>query len=117
MTMAGGKTESRWFRRGRRASNPLAPGSYGGWIRERRPPSAYPDTAWQRAIADAGRDVGKACRGKRGSEWYECRSNVMRKEFPRGTKANHELSRTLGESVRRYQEDHDEFNRRMRFRP
>ncbi len=64
----------------------MAPGSYFNYIRERRPPSRYPDTVWQRAIADAGRDAGKACRGKTGSEFYECRADVLRMHFPRGAR-------------------------------
>lgn len=75
--MAAGKASSPWMKRGNTGSNSLAPGSYGGWFKLRKPPKAYPTTAHQHRIGDAGRQVGQECTGKRGSEWFRCRSGVL----------------------------------------
>lgn len=75
--MAAGKASSRWMRRGNAGSNPIAPGSYGGYFKERKAPKGYATTGQQHRIGDAGREVGKQCKGKTGSSFYECRSQVL----------------------------------------
>lgn len=75
--MAAGKASSRWQKRGNAGSNPIAPGSYGGYYKERKAPKAYPTTSQQHRIGEAGRSVGKECRGKVGSDFYQCRSGVL----------------------------------------
>jgi len=75
--MAAGKGTSPWMRKGQSGSNAQAPGSYGGYFKQRKAPRAYPTTGQQRRIGDAGREVGKQCKGKTGSSWFECRSQVL----------------------------------------
>ena len=75
--MAGGKSSSPWMKRGQTGSNPQAPGSYGGWFKIRKPPRAYPTTPQQRKIGDAGRKMGKECVGKKGSDFFQCRSTAL----------------------------------------
>mgnify|MGYP001595139260 FL=1 len=79
--MAAGKKSSPWARKGRAGSNAQAPGSYGGYLRERKPPSGYATTSQQKKIGEAGRAVGKECKGRTGGEWYNCRHGVLRGMF------------------------------------
>ena len=55
LKMAAGKAMSRWVKLGKSGSDPVAPGSYGGYVKMRNPPSAYPTTAQQHKIGDGGR--------------------------------------------------------------
>ena len=71
--MAGGKGYSAWAKLGRQGSDPVAPGSYGGWVKMRKPPGAYPTTAQQHKIGDGGRKMGEACKGKTGAAFRTCR--------------------------------------------
>jgi hypothetical protein len=66
--------DSMWTKKGRG-------GSYAGWKKERHAPSSYAVTSQQKKVRDAGRDVGATCKGKKGSAFKECRSDVMRKHF------------------------------------
>lgn len=71
--MAGGKAASRWVKLGHQGSDPVAPGSYGGYVKMRNPPSAYPTTANQHRIGAGGRAMGAACKGKVGADFRTCR--------------------------------------------
>ncbi|MGI0150182.1 MAG: hypothetical protein ACREDF_11710 [Thermoplasmata archaeon] len=75
--MAAGKQSSPWMRRGNAGSNAIAPGSYGGYYRQRRAPSSYPTTPQQRKVGQAGREVGKQCKGKKGSDFFRCRHDAI----------------------------------------
>lgn len=66
--------DSMWGKKGRG-------GSYAGWTKQRHAPSAYTRTTAQKKVAEAGREMGKECKGKTGSAFKECRSDVMRKHF------------------------------------
>ena len=79
--MAAGKKTSPWARKGRSGSNAQAPGSYGGYLRERKPPSGYTTTSQQKKVGDAGRAVGAKCKGQKGSQWFACRHEVLRSMF------------------------------------
>ena len=61
--------DSMWTKKGRG-------GSYSGWKKERHAPKSYAITEQQKLVRAAGRDVGKTCRGKKGSEFTECRSDL-----------------------------------------
>jgi hypothetical protein len=77
--MAGGKAASRWVKLGHQGSDPVSPGSYGGYVKMRNPPSGYPTTAQQHKIGEGGRKMGIACKGKTGAAFRECRhENVAR---------------------------------------
>lgn len=75
--MAAGKAFSPWARLGKQGSDPVSPGSYGGYIKMRKPPSAYPTTAQQRKIGEGGREMGKNCKGKTGAAFRECRHQYV----------------------------------------
>jgi len=55
----------------------MAPGSYGKYVLIRSAPRSYPKTSQQARIGEAGRAVGKECKGKTGSAFYECRSQAL----------------------------------------
>ena len=73
--------EGRWHKEGRTGSDPEAPGSYGGWVKQRRTPGKSPRTAQQMKIGVAGREVGEVCKGKTGGAFKTCRHEVMAKHF------------------------------------
>lgn len=75
--MAAGKAFSAWVKLGRQGSDPVAPGSYGGWVKMRKPPKAYPTTAQQKKIGAGGRKMGVECKGKTGAEFRECRHKII----------------------------------------
>lgn len=78
--MAGGKAMSRWVKLGKQGSDPVAPGSYGGYVKMRNAPSAYSTTSIQHSIGEGGRKMGAACKGKTGAQFRECRhANVYHK--------------------------------------
>jgi hypothetical protein len=78
--MAAGKAASRWVKLGKQGSDPVAPGSYGGYVKMRNPPKGYPTTDIQRKIGAGGRAMGSACKGKSGAEFRKCRhENVFHK--------------------------------------
>jgi len=78
--MAGGKSYSPWVKLGRQGSDPVAPGSYGGWVKMRKPTRSYPTTSIQKSIGAGGRAVGAACKGKSGAEFRKCRhENIYKK--------------------------------------
>lgn len=78
--MAAGKAQSRWVKLGQSGSDPVAPGSYGGYVKMRKAPGAYPTTDIQRKIGSGGRAMGAACKGKSGAEFRKCRhENVFHK--------------------------------------
>jgi len=72
---------SQWEKAGKEGRDPEFPGSYGGWTKHRQAPSKYVKTAQQKAVAEAGREVGKVCKGKEGTAFKECRHDVMHKHF------------------------------------
>ena len=77
--MAAGKAYSPWVKLGKQGSDPIAPGSYGGWVKMRKPPKGYKTTSVQKAIGDGGRAVGEKCKGKKGAEFRKCRhENIYR---------------------------------------
>lgn len=51
------------------------------WVKFRRPPSPYPKTEQQKKIAAAGERIREECSGKKGDEFYTCRSDVLREAF------------------------------------
>ena len=71
--MAAGKAFSPWVKLGKQGSDPVAPGSYGGYVKFRRPPSAYPTTDIQKKIGAGGRAMGEKCKGKTGAAFRACR--------------------------------------------
>jgi len=75
--MAAGKSYSPWVKLGRAGSDPVSPGSYGGWVKMRKPPRSYPTTAQQRAIGNKGRQMGKECKGKSGADFRDCRHKIL----------------------------------------
>lgn len=78
--MAAGKAFSPWMKLGKQGSDPVAPGSYGGYVKMRRPPSRYPTTSIQKQIGEGGRKMGVACKGKTGAAFRACRhENLFRK--------------------------------------
>lgn len=78
--MAAGKAFSPWVKLGRQGVDPVAPGSYGGWVKQRKPPRRYPTTTIQKSIGAGGRAVGVACKGKVGAEFRKCRhENIYHK--------------------------------------
>lgn len=79
--MAGGHIVSSWERPGKAGSDPISPGSYGGYRKVRKAPKAYSTTEQQRRVAEAGRKVGATCKGKKGGEFRRCRADVMKSIF------------------------------------
>lgn len=78
--MAGGKAVSRWVKLGKQGSDPVAPGSYGGYVKMRNAPSAYPTTSIQHQIGAGGRAMGLKCKGKVGADFRACRhENLFKK--------------------------------------
>jgi len=75
--MAGGKAFSPWVKLGHQGNDPVAPGSYGGWVKFRKAPSSYPTTPQQKKIGDGGRRMGKECAGKTGATFRECRHTAL----------------------------------------
>jgi len=73
--------EGKWQKEGKTGSTPEAPGSYGGWVKPRRTPGSYPKTPQQKKVAEAGRAVGAACKGKTGSAFRTCRHEVLAEHF------------------------------------
>lgn len=67
--------DSMWGKKGRG-------GSYAGWTKQRHAPSSYAMTDQQKKVRAAGRDVGKKCGGKTGSDFTQCRADVMEDHFP-----------------------------------
>ena len=70
-----------WVKPGRKGADPQAPGSYGDYEYRRGSPKAYKKTEMQKKIAGAGREVGEKCKGKTGSDFKLCRSDIMRAKF------------------------------------
>ena len=78
--MAGGKAYSPWVKLGKQGSDPVAPGSYGGYVKMRKPPKRYTTTSIQKSIGEGGRTVGEKCKGKTGAAFRACRhENIYRK--------------------------------------
>lgn len=75
--MAAGKAYSPWVKLGKQGSDPISPGSYGGWVKMRKPPKSYPTTAQQKKIGEGGRTMGVKCRGKSGAAFRECRHEII----------------------------------------
>lgn len=71
--MAAGKAASRWVKLGKQGSDPVAPGSYGGYVKMRNAPRAYKTTDIQKRIGEGGRSVGLKCKGKKGADFRACR--------------------------------------------
>lgn len=78
--MAAGKAFSPWVKLGKQGIDPVAPGSFGGWVKMRRPPKRYATTSVQKSIGEGGRKVGIACKGKSGAAFRQCRhENIYKK--------------------------------------
>ncbi len=75
--MAGGKAFSPWMKLGKQGSDPVSPGSYGGYVKLRRPPKKYPTTAQQKKIGEKGRAMGEKCKGKSGAAFRQCRHEAL----------------------------------------
>lgn len=57
------------------------------WVKVRKPPSPYPKTEQQKKIAAAGERIREECSGKKGDEFYTCRSDVLREVFKKDAPA------------------------------
>lgn len=77
--MAAGKAVSRWVKLGKSGSDPVSPGSYGGYVKMRYPPKSYKTTSHQHAIGNGGREMGKNCKGKTGALFRDCRHQYVSK--------------------------------------
>jgi len=53
----------------------------GTWIKERKRPAPRKKTEHQKKVAKAGKLVGKRCKGKKGTEYRQCRHEVMKEVF------------------------------------
>lgn len=53
----------------------------GEWIKRRKKYKKYPKTDQQRKIAEAGEEIKKKCKGKKGEEFHSCRMEVLRETF------------------------------------
>jgi len=73
--------QSSWIRQGAQSSNPLAPGSYGKYVRIRTAPKPYERTPQQEKIREAGRAIGKNCTGKRGTNFTTRRRTTLEDIF------------------------------------
>jgi hypothetical protein len=58
-------------------TKPGSGGSYRGYMYMRAAPKAYPTTAQQSKVGDAGRKVGENCKGKVGTEFRKCRHEAL----------------------------------------
>lgn len=79
--MAAGKSGHKWAKPGKTGSDPVFPGSFGGYEKRRSRPSGYSTTSQQHKIGGAGREVGAKCKGKAGSDFKQCRHEVMKRAF------------------------------------
>lgn len=52
----------------------------GAWIRVRKTSPGHPNSK----IAEAGREIGEKCKGKKGEEFVSCRRKIMERLFPDG---------------------------------
>lgn len=69
------RLNSQWIKIG-------AGGSYDGWVKVRNTKKHKGGkTAAQSRIAEAGRQVAKECKGKKGSDFTSCRAEVVQKFF------------------------------------
>jgi len=78
--MAAGKSGWKWYKVGKTGSDPVAPGSFGGYLKPRERPSAYTTLPQQKKVGSAGRKM-VACKGKKGGEFRKCRHNIMAEIF------------------------------------
>ena len=49
----------------------------GVWLKLRKPISPYPETPQQRKVKIGGLLIRELCKGKKGSDFFECRSEVL----------------------------------------
>lgn len=70
-----------WIKPGSTSGNAQAPGSYGDYVYMRAPPKDYDKTDQQAAVGDAGRAIAEECEGKEGSDFRQCRSEVLDSQF------------------------------------
>lgn len=70
------------------------------WVKIRKPISPYPKTPQQKSVRVGGLLVKEVCTGKKGKEFFRCRSEVLKCAFDDG-KCREELlrlkSKLLGE--------------------
>ena len=69
----------RYEKAARVGSDPVWPGGYKGYVKVRAETRKYKKTPQQMKIAAAGREAAKECKGKHGSEFKECRTDIMQK--------------------------------------
>lgn len=53
----------------------------GAWIKLRRQMAKYPQTPQQKKVKIGGQLISKVCKGKKGKEFFECRSEVLKCAF------------------------------------
>lgn len=53
----------------------------GAWVKFRRPMSKYPKTEQQKKVEVGGEMIRRACKGKTGKDFIECRSRVLKCSF------------------------------------
>lgn len=78
MTQALKGKKGFWGKMGQVSGNPTWPGGYKGYTYFRDAPDAYPKTAQQEKVGDAGRMIGEKCKGKKGGDFTACRHDVFK---------------------------------------
>jgi len=68
-----------WGKMGQVSGNSNWPGGYKGYTYFRDAPDSYPKTAQQTKVGEAGRLIGKECKGKHGADFTACRHEVFKK--------------------------------------
>lgn len=56
-------------------------GLKGAWVKFRKPISKYPETPQQRKVRIGGLLIKEMCKGKKGPEFFECRTEVLKCAF------------------------------------
>jgi len=52
-----------------------------GWVKPRKEPERGPPTEHQKRIGEAGKAIKAECTGKKGTEFRQCRRDVLRRVF------------------------------------
>jgi len=81
MTTALKTKKGFWGKMGQVSGDPMFPGGYKGYTYFRDAPDEYPKTPQQRKVAEAGRRIGKECKGKHGADYTSCRAEILASIF------------------------------------
>src|SRR5690348_4314756 len=82
-----------WIRPGAVSSTPESPGSFGKYILVRAAPKQYKKTDQQLKIGAAGKQVGMSCKGKKGTDFRECRRETLAAIFQNAPAATQQRMR------------------------